>query len=168
MPLSTIYKSWFLLLCLSILTSCSVLEQSLQKSGLVSSATPTAPISSLGVEALAGKTWKLIRYKNLKGTMLDIPSTYSLTLSFSKNEISGSGGCNLFHALLVAEGNQLAIGNLSSTNSYCVSDPQAMQYETEYFRLLPQTSFFHLEGNTLLLQNLNQETILVFSSELAK
>jgi len=69
---------------------------------------------------------------------------------------------------LVIEGNQLAIGNLSSTNAYCISDPQAMQYESEYLRLLPQTSFFHLEGNTLLLQNLNQETILVFSSELAK
>lgn len=162
------YLGFSLVLCVLYLSACSSLESVLKSGALPAQETTTAASLTFSLDSLKGKTWRLIKLKDIKGTLLDIPSTQQLTLTFSQNELSGSGGCNRFQATFILEGNQIAIGNLITTTLYCASDETGANYERDYFTLLPQTSFLLLEGNTLILQNIHHETTLVFSSEFAQ
>ncbi|MBS0232325.1 MAG: META domain-containing protein [Proteobacteria bacterium] len=72
-----------------------------------------------------------------------------LTLDYTTDKVSGTGGCNRFSGPITIEDDAVQIGPLASTKMMCEGKSEL---EAQYFSALEAARSFVVEGDTLTLK----------------
>lgn len=122
-----------------------------------------APVSPS--RAPSGQSWKLVSY-NLENKMVKPDPGMMITLKFGSDGLmSGSTGCNEYHATYQFEGEILSLSNIESTDRNCTNPANTTEMEKVYFQLLNNTTRFSLDQNTLTLSYFDEKKLLVFERQ---
>ncbi len=106
---------------------------------------------------LAGTDWQLT---TLHGNA-PIPGT-TITLSFSEETISGSGGCNHYEGNYELSGDSLVLTDLFWTEMGCMEPAGILEQETNYLLTLNEAVKVQQVDDRLELHNEAGELILLF------
>lgn len=106
--------------------------------------------------SLEGDTWVLATASPLGG------GEAAPSIEFADGNVTGSGGCNRFGATYLAEGSELAIGTLRSTQMAC--PPPADATERRFFAALAKVEGWRLEQDELVLTGSGGEELLRFGT----
>ena len=82
-----------------------------------------------------------------------------LTLDYTTDKVSGTGGCNRFNAPITIEDDAVQIGPLASTKMMCEGKSEI---EAQYFSALEAARSFVVEGDTLTLKGEDGHTLVKF------
>lgn len=107
---------------------------------------------------LANTDWQLTA---LHGDDL-IPGT-SITLSFSEDNVSGSGGCNHYEGSFELSDDSLALTDLFWTEMGCMEPAGVLEQETDYLLTLNAGGNLQLVDDRLEILNAGGEPVLVFN-----
>ena len=88
--------------------------------------------------ALEGVAWQATGINNGTGGVVSSAGTHLATATFADGTLSGSGGCNQFHAPYEIDGDQISIGPPASTRMACAEPEGIMEQEQQYFQALAQ------------------------------
>ncbi len=115
-------------------------------------------------ETLTNKTWYLKSYRSSDGSQqLVIPDT-SITLVVSRDgRFNGSAGCNSYSGAYTVEGELINWGPVTCTAMYCPEPDGIMEQESEYIRLLENTTRFSASDEFLVLSHYDVEKMLIFT-----
>lgn len=107
---------------------------------------------------LVNSNWSLASM-NVTGVL--VPGT-SITAFFGTgNFLSGNGGCNTYSGSYTVVGNSLTVGNVSSSMAMC--GDEISQQESLYLSLLRASATFEIQGNQLVIRNVNGQEILRYN-----
>lgn len=104
---------------------------------------------------LEGRTWEVTSYNNNRQAVVGVIGDGDITLSFGDGEVSGSAGCNRFHASYATEGNSIRFGPVSTTRRMC--DEPLMTQEQEFLAALASAVTWRIDGNVLDLHRADAE-----------
>src|SRR5262245_15425627 len=76
---------------------------------------------------LEGRTWNVTGYNNGRQAVVSLLADTRITLSFEKGTVSGSSGCNTFHATYSVKGNRITIGAPATTRKACADAVMAQE-----------------------------------------
>lgn len=100
--------------------------------------------------------WKLVAW-SISSIKAD---AYEITADFSDKTMSGKSGVNTYSGDYTIEGKNITFGPFASTK---MAGPQeAMQAETDFFKLLEQVTSLKVEGSKLYFMDNNGYDLLVF------
>jgi heat shock protein HslJ len=99
-----------------------------------------------GSGTLEGVDWELTSLAGATGPSADAPP---ITARFEGETLTGSGGCNQYHATYSLDGGDLEIGPVGSTQMAC-DDPTNAR-ETAYFSALDKVASYESDDTTLTL-----------------
>ncbi len=99
-----------------------------------------------GSGTLEGVDWELSSLAGATGPSAD---TSPITARFDRKTLSGSGGCNQYHATYSLDGGDLQIGPVAGTRMAC-DDPTNAR-ETAYFAALEKVASYQADGTSLTL-----------------
>lgn len=103
---------------------------------------------------LRSNSWLLT---SLNGTPVVSGST--VTLTFDKKSLGGSGGCNSYGGDYTLRGTKLSMENIYSTEMYCEASG-VMDQEAQYFELLSKAESFSISGDVLTLSTSSGDTLV--------
>jgi len=103
---------------------------------------------------LKSNSWLLT---SLNGTPVVSGST--VTLTFDKKSLGGSGGCNSYGGDYTLRGTKLSMENIYSTEMYCEASGM-MDQEAQYFELLSKAESFSISGDVLTLSTSSGDTLV--------
>lgn len=104
---------------------------------------------------LDGSSWKVTSYNNNRQAVVGVTGDTEITLSFSNGEVSGSAGCNRFHATYAIEDNSIRFGPAATTRRAC--DQALMTQEQEFLAALTSAVTWRIDGNVLDLHRADSE-----------
>jgi heat shock protein HslJ len=114
-------------------------------------------------EELTENTWVLISYNDGENGLVSAPPAVTATLVFHKNgQLSGNAGCNDYFGPYRIEGGLLYVGQVGSTEKYCLSSAGIMEFEQSYLSLLKETTRYNIDGEQLILSYYDERKLLVF------
>ncbi len=115
---------------------------------------------------LTDSSWVLISYNDGENGLVSAPPAVTATLVFHKNgQLSGNAGCNDYFGPYRVEGGLLSVGQMGSTEKYCLSAAGIMEFEQVYFSLLKDTTRYSIDGEILTLSHYDERKLLVFRKE---
>ena len=82
-----------------------------------------------------------------------------LTLDYTTEKASGSGGCNRFNGPISIEDDAIQIGPLASTKMMCDGKSEI---ESQYFAALEAARSFAIDGGMLIIKDESGKVILKF------
>lgn len=83
----------------------------------------------------------------------------TMTIDLSKNNVSGSDGCNLYSGSITSlSQNEINFGTLASTKKACINENIA----TEYYKALAEVTSYKFENSKLSLLNDKGELLVTF------
>jgi heat shock protein HslJ len=82
-----------------------------------------------------------------------------LTLQYTTDKVSGSGGCNRFTGPIAIEDDAVQIGPLASTRMMCEGKTKI---EGKYFAALEAARTFALDGETLVLKGEDGDVLVKY------
>ncbi|AGK56410.1 hypothetical protein HYPDE_23623 [Hyphomicrobium denitrificans 1NES1] len=82
-----------------------------------------------------------------------------LTLDYTTDKASGTGGCNRFNGLISIEDDAIQIGPLASTKMMCEGKSEI---ESQYFAALEAARSFTIDGGMLIIKDESGKVILKF------
>jgi heat shock protein HslJ len=100
----------------------------------------------VGAQAIIGR-WQVTGYYTGSAIASVVPNS-TLTAEFSRDEVSGDGGCNTFGGPYDANGRTITIGPLTSTLRACADEALNTQ-EAQYLMALELAASFQVSGNRL-------------------
>jgi heat shock protein HslJ len=107
---------------------------------------------------LVGTQWEVIGYNNGRGGVVSVVIGTELTALFGEDgTMSGSAGCNNYHASYsvddagAAEG-EISIGPAASTRMFCGEPEGTMEQEAEYLAALEMADTYSIQGDRLQLR----------------
>ncbi len=120
---------------------------------------PEAPVQPLPLE---GTAWTLttVGTPGAQAVSSTVAGT-EVTAMFDDMGVSGSGGCNSYHATADIAGDKLAVGPIASTRKACADDVN--RQEAAYFASLEASGFWSVDGDQLTLSNDNGDLLLAFT-----
>jgi heat shock protein HslJ len=102
--------------------------------------------------SLAGTLWELAEFAPEQGTeLVAVPDGVSATISFSEDQVSGSGGCNQFTGSYTTDGSSISIGPLATTLMGCL--PEVAVVEAAYLMRLDEVTTYAIVEGTLTLSD---------------
>jgi heat shock protein HslJ len=104
---------------------------------------------------LDGSAWKVTSYNNNRQAVVGVLGDAEITLSFAGGEVSGSAGCNNFHATYVTEGDRIEFGPAMTTRMAC--DEPLMTQEQAFLAALASAVTWRIEGNVLDMHRADSE-----------
>jgi len=104
---------------------------------------------------LAGSTWKVTNYNNNRQAIVGVIGEPDITMSFGNGKVSGSAGCNEFHASYATQGNGIRFGPVATTRRAC-AEP-LMTQEQEFLAALASAVSWRIDGNVLDLHRADSE-----------
>ena len=111
-------------------------------------------------DALTGVTWALASMGAERSTERAAGPT---AVFYEGGLLEGDGGCNAYSARYVAQGEELSISMLGSTEQWC-GDPdgesRVMTLEGRFLNLLTEAESFEMEEGTLSLRTKEGEILL--------
>jgi heat shock protein HslJ len=115
---------------------------------------------------LIDNSWVLIAYNDGETGLVPVPSSIAATLSLQKNgQFTGNAGCNDYFGVYSVDGGLLSIGQLGSTENYCLSAAGIMEFEQRYLSLLTETTRYNIDEGELTLSYYDERKLLVFRKE---
>jgi heat shock protein HslJ len=104
---------------------------------------------------------KLWRLRTLEGQA--VPDSVRTTLQFNKADKSYAGGaaCNSYRGTYTLNAEALTLGPAISTKRFC----PAMQWETNYFAILPRVAGYRVNGEKLELLDGNKAVLAEYGPE---
>lgn len=100
--------------------------------------------------------WKLVAW-SISSIKAD---AYEITADFNDKTMSGKSGVNSYSGDYKIEGKKIAFGAFAQTKM--AGPDEAMQAESNYFKLLEQVKTIKAEGNKLYMMDENRYDLLVF------
>ncbi len=126
----------------------------------VESKEPVAPSNAIRLE---NTDWILVSYLDQGGEMAEpIPGSNS-SARFEDGQVNGNAGCNGYFGSYEAEGSNLSIGSLASTEMFCENPPGVMDQESAYLAALGSAATFSVEAGQLYIADENGETVLIYN-----
>ncbi len=110
---------------------------------------------------LAGPVWILETYMSVDGTMTAALAVAPVTAEFSEGSVSGSSGCNRYHAAYLTDGASLTFDMPVVTQMYC-DGRDIMGQESRYLNLLGSVAGYTVSSDRLTLIHPSGEEILIF------
>jgi heat shock protein HslJ len=110
-----------------------------------------------GTNDLEGTSWGLV---SLTGN--ELLADTMITLEFSENEVSGTGGCNHYGGSYQISGNSLTIGDVFATEMACPEPPGVLEQEGDYLAALNVANSYQLTGDQLEILDEGGWQLLVF------
>jgi heat shock protein HslJ len=104
---------------------------------------------------LDGSAWKVTSYNNNRQAVVGVIGDSDVTMSFGNGEVTGSAGCNRFHATYATEGNRIRLGPAATTRRAC--DEPLMTQEREFLAALASAVIWRIDGNVLDLHRADSE-----------
>ncbi len=125
-------------------------------------------ISTAGVDATGSVqdpvgTWQLEERASGRDMVQVIPGTRITASITADGRIGGSAGCNLYGGSWTSDGDSFTIGQVYSTEMYCMEPEGVMDQESAYFVLLGQVAGYVLSSERLVLTDSSGNPLLVFS-----
>ncbi len=106
--------------------------------------------------------WRLVEYRGESGEMAPMPGQTTVGVRFSGGKLGGTAGCNrYFGSYVLGEANKLTLGSeMGSTQMAC--EPEVMDQEHRYLRLLGQVVAIDRAEDHLILKNADSTVLLKF------
>ena len=108
---------------------------------------------------LEGMIWILTQMTTVGG-QTEIVSV-GVSAEFDGSKISGTSGCNQYHAPYTAEGSQISFGEIAMTLKLC-GDPEDST-ETRYLQLLADVGSYRISGRSMSMNDTSGTPVLQFS-----
>ena len=103
-------------------------------------------------QSLTGTTWRVTGLNNGRQGVVSVLDGSSLTMEFAADgKLTGSAGCNRFHASYTREGAKLSIGAVAATRRQCEQPAGAMEQEQQFLKALQTVTTVRAEGDRLEL-----------------
>jgi heat shock protein HslJ len=112
--------------------------------------------------SLEGTEWVLV---TLRGET-PLPDT-APSAEFSADQISGSTGCNTYFGTYEVSGGELSIGDVASTEMWCMEPEGVMDQEQAFLAALASVASYRLAGERLELLDGTGGVILLFEPQAA-
>jgi heat shock protein HslJ len=106
--------------------------------------------------------WELISFHRGDTVFSVLPGTAITALFKDDGTLSGSAGCNEYHAVFTSDGAALSVGAIGTTKKNCANPEGIMVQESTYTAALVLVRSYSIDGNNLLLKNENGQIILSF------
>ena len=104
--------------------------------------------------ALADSSWVVRAVNTGKGGVVSVAIGTSLDASFAADgKVSGSAGCNRYHAGYELEGDSLAIGPAAATRRICGAPAGIMEQESAFLAALGTVAKYEIRGERLQLRS---------------
>ncbi len=81
---------------------------------------------------------------------------------FTKDQISGSAGCNTYFGTYAVSGSEITISDVASTEMWCMEPEGAMDQEAAFLKALSTVATYQVDADRLELQDETGAPILVF------
>lgn len=115
--------------------------------------------------ALTGATWRAIFYNNGRGAAVSVLDGSTITAIFDADgRVSGSAGCNRYHAAYAVEGSSITIQAPATTRMACSEPEGVMQQEQEYLNALPTAATYAIHGEQLELRTAEGALVASFQT----
>jgi heat shock protein HslJ len=114
------------------------------------------PLAQLKAQAdrLAGTAWQVTAVNNGRQAVVGVLAGTSLTMVFdSDGKLSGSAGCNNYHATYRAEGGALSITAPAATRMICAQPEGRMAQEAQFLAALATVAQARREADRLELRS---------------
>jgi heat shock protein HslJ len=108
--------------------------------------------------ALEGQSWILTQMLSAGGQtqILDV----GVSAEFDGTTISGSAGCNSYHASYEASGGDISFGPIAATKKLCPEDEQST--EDRYLQLLAEIGSYEVSGRSMSMNDTDGTPVLQF------
>jgi heat shock protein HslJ len=83
-----------------------------------------------------------------------------VSAEFDGTTISGSAGCNSYHASYEASGGDISFGPIAATKKLCPEDEQST--EDRYLQLLAEIGSYEVSGRSMSMSNTDGTPVLQF------
>lgn len=89
--------------------------------------------------------WTLESY-GISGNPEPVLAGTNVTATFKSDEtqVSGSAGCNSYSGEYQVNGDEITVGQIASTEMYCMDPEGVMDQETEYLKLLMKAGSYEV------------------------
>jgi heat shock protein HslJ len=115
---------------------------------------------------LTDSPWMLVAYEDGGDGLVPVPPSITATLKMGADgQFAGNAGCNDYFGSYRLEGGLLYIGQIGSTEKYCLSAAGIMEFERQYLSLLKETTRYNIDGTELTLSYYDERKLLVFQKE---
>ena len=134
------------------LTKTATFRVESEKLTLLSSDGPVAAVFAAQNQSLTGTTWRVTGLNNGRQGVVSVLDGSSLTMEFAADgKLTGSAGCNRFHASYTHEGAKMSISAAAATRRTCVKPEGVMEQEHQLLKALETVSTARAEGDRLEL-----------------
>jgi heat shock protein HslJ len=99
-----------------------------------------------------GALWTVTGYNNGKQAVVSVIIGTEITAMFEGGVLSGSSGCNSYHASYDLDGSAIQIGPAASTRMICEDPEGVMEQEQLYLAALESADVFSYEGSKVELR----------------
>jgi heat shock protein HslJ len=121
--------------------------------------------SVLQPTALTGTTWQLTVYNNGKEALVSTLAGTEITAMFAEDgTLSGSAGCNNYHAAYKVSNDALSIDAPATTRMMCADPEGVMEQESAYLALLPGAASYTILGDELEIADAEGNTLLTYNA----
>ena len=108
--------------------------------------------------ALEGESWILTQMLTAGG-QTEIVQT-GVSAQFDGTTISGTAGCNTYHASYEASGGDISFGPIAATKKLCPEDEQST--EDRYLQLLAEIGSYEVSGRSMSMNDTDGTPVLQF------
>lgn len=123
---------------------------------------PVLTFEAQPAPTLEGVTWKVTGFNNGRQAVISPLQGTELSITFADGAVTGSAGCNTFHAPYTAGPGSISVGPPAVTRRACSGEGVAQQ-ETEFLAALQSASVWTLQGRTLDMHRADGERVLTAS-----
>lgn len=145
-----------------------IIHSSLALTMLLLSACQTMPqtAESASTAELRNTLWKLVNVAGKSVQTAEGQRMASLTLDSQEARARIATACNNGSAAFSTEGDTIRFSPVMSTKMACPGE--RMQQESEFFKVIEDTSRYAIKGETLELYNADNQLLATFHSEYLK
>src|SRR5699024_940154 len=105
--------------------------------------------------------WKLVSLQGKEVSMPEDQREAHIKLMNKEGKVTGSGGCNVLNGSFeLGDGNSISFSKVATTMMSCPD----METEQQFLKVLEKVNSYQVEGDTLLLNDSNGETLAKFVS----
>ncbi len=122
-----------------------------------------ATFDPLKAAELVGPTWTVNGFNNGANGVVSPSGETPMTAIFTADgQVSGSSGCNQYHASYTVDGNKISIGQIASTMMAC--DDAIMTQEQQFQTALGQAATFEIGISGLTLHSADGAAQVIFTA----
>jgi len=123
---------------------------------------PVLTFAAQPAPSLEGVTWDVTGFNNGRSAVVSPLLGNALSLTFKDGAVSGSAGCNTFHATYTAGPDSIVVGPVAATRRACLGDGVEQQ-EREFLAALQSATAWTLDGRMLDMHRPDGERVLTAS-----